>query len=738
MSGNEVVIHVKAEDDSGPVMAKTRENLKGVGDEAAKAKEKVKEFGDETAKAKDKTQGLGEKTRELGQHAGMVESEIKRLTAEIRALNLEMNRTGNTELFKQLEPKRVELAKFERTAKDLARDLKEAAAAGTNLPSVLNAIGTGSAGAKMQIGRLRSEIVELRKDLRAGGGISVLGEMDSKHSEIAKLERVVAGLAGQAKDAIRAAGPQMTDTLSASMDLTGMGFKGPLIGALVAAAAAAAPAVGAMIGGAVIGAVGLGGIVGGIVAAAHDPRVKAAGTDFAQSAFGEMKTSIGPAFVEPTIGALGILKSAVKDLFSESQLGPSMRALANEVQPLAAGLGGMLRELVPGLTAAFKAALPVLQAFADALPQLGKDLSRMFKAMSDDPDGAILGMRLLMEVIGDVAIAFGETIGFLSRVYTSAVKITVTATDLLLGVMKVIGVLNPLIAGPIIGYLQDVHDHAVGQMDAMNGAKNATGEYGGALGEMGGEAQKAANDLKALAAAIDDVFNRQMNIDEATLRWQKGLLDLKKELSDGMRTMSLYTEEGLKNRGAMLNQIEAAERLRDATFKQTGDLDSANLAFQKNIQALYDMARAAGFSKTELDALFGPYFSGTATAKLNFEFPGLFEGLEGMKRMAAFAGQAQGWSSQRNTERQGHASGGPWGGGWGSMNEHGGEAVKLPNGSTVIPAGATQQMMSGGGSSPTIIVQLIDPMTGAVTRQKMIDDALTRGVPQSSVAGAYP
>jgi TP901 family phage tail tape measure protein len=60
---------------------------------------------------------------------------------------------------------------------------------------------------------------------------------------------------------------------------------------------------------------------------------------------------------------------------------------------------------------------------------------------------------------------------------------------------------------------------------------------------------------------------------------------------------------------------------------------------------------------------------------------------------------SQGLSARR------HASGGPTGQGWSLMNEMGPEAVHLPTGSTVIPAGATAAMApSGGGGWPEGLV----------------------------------
>lgn len=72
-----------------------------------------------------------------------------------------------------------------------------------------------------------------------------------------------------------------------------------------------------------------------------------------------------------------------------------------------------------------------------------------------------------------------------------------------------------------------------------------------------------------------------------------------------------------------------------------------------------------------------------------------------------------------------------WWGGWGNF---------VPGGSYGRSGGsmhtAPQPMHAGGGR--TIIVQLIDPMSGKVTRQAAIDEATSRGIPQSRISAAYP
>lgn len=603
--------------------------------------------------------------QELGVETGKVSKKVEELTAEIKALNVEMDRTGDTELFKKIEIKRQELARFQRVAKDLAKDLAEQAA---------------QAGAQ------------------AGSGFGL----------------EFASMSGKAMPAA--------------------------IAALVAMVVAAAPGLGAILAGGIVGATGAGGLIGGIAAAAQDPQVKEAGTRFAES-MSDSFANLGQAFVVPTASALDELAEHLDKTF-RGPLSGAMGSLAREIAPLTHGFEGLIDKTVPGLVKGLGAAEKVLRVLGDELPGLGTDISQMFSTLADSSDGAVMGMKTLIDVTGDVLIWTGNLIAFFADLYEAGVKFGAGVTGALEDILNWLQVVSPA-AGILAGWIGQLNNHFEDTESSVHKVAGAAEGFSGGLKGVATSAEKAALELKGLGDAIDDVFNKQMGFDEATVRWQQALLSMRKEMTDGARTLSLFNEKGLENRADMLERIQAAESLREAYFKQTNDLDGANQAYQRNIDKLYAQAVAIGFNKKELDDLVAEYRAGHAVASLTFQFPGLYEGLnaaQALAKLTEIGGQATGWSQQRNQERQGMAHGGVSSGGWTPMHEQGWEAVHLPTGATVIPHGASEAMMSGasGGSRPPILVQLIDPMTGNVTREALIDDALGRGVDPTTVAGAYP
>lgn len=604
---------------------------------------------------------------------------------------------------------------------------------------------TGKVAARVK--QLTAEIVELNKQLDATGDTSLFQQIALKEQELAKFERAAKRLADELADQAAAAGDAGAQAGTAfAVEFGAMaGAGGPaLIGGLVAIAAAAAPALGAMIGGAVLGGVGAGGLVGGIAMAARDPRVKQAAEDFANNALPNVDR-LGAPFVEPVIGALDRLD----DKFRKISMGPMLGAfesLSREVAPFTLNLEKAADRFIPGFTRALKAAEPVLRTIGNELPGLAADITEMFDAMSEDPDGAVMGMKKLMDITGDLLVIFGELVGWMEQTYEAGVIIGAEVSGALEDVFHWLAILLPPFE-LLSKYMRVLNDDFEDQEAAADRAYEPARQFAGGLDDISSAAEEAAAQMEGLNKAIDDLLGRTLSWEQLQVRWHDGMRDLRKELGEGARSLSLLSEEGSKNRDAMLGQIGVAIQLRDEEAKRTGDLAAANAHYQQNIDNIRKQGEAAGFAKAELDQLFAPFKNGPVQVAFEFLFSGLLEGLGQMERalrlrelLNDFSVDAGGWASQRNRERRGMASGGISSGGLTMMHEQGWEMVELPNGARVIPHGTSQAMLSGasGGARQPIIVQLIDPMTGNVTRQTMIDDALSRGVDPATVAGAYP
>ncbi|GIE30181.1 hypothetical protein Ait01nite_032260 [Actinoplanes italicus] len=120
-------------------------------------------------------------------------------------------------------------------------------------------------------------------------------------------------------------------------------------------------------------------------------------------------------------------------------------------------------------------------------------------------------------------------------------------------------------------------------------------------------AEQAKDQTEALNKQFEELFNQQMSADRAVLKLKESTVTLTAELKTGARTLSLNSEEGRKNRTAVLDQLEAIEDLRQARIDEGETLDVANGKYARDVENLKKTMRQAGFTKKEIDRLVGSY-----------------------------------------------------------------------------------------------------------------------------------
>lgn len=126
---------------------------------------------------------------------------------------------------------------------------------------------------------------------------------------------------------------------------------------------------------------------------------------------------------------------------------------------------------------------------------------------------------------------------------------------------------------------------------------------------------------------------------------------------------------------------------------------------------LYDINTAGGKKLAGMiDPLLGKLDVALEKSKELLRRLALFEG-----RSISSAITSEGLGARQGSSGRGKfmASGGVSGGGWTTMHERGAEAVRLPSGATVIPAGQTAQMVAGGGSRTGATQVLVGVVPGA-------------------------
>jgi len=403
-------------------------------------------------------------------------------------------------------------------------------------------------------------------------------------------------------------------------------LKGAAIVAVVGAGAALAPFLAAAISGAVLGAVGAGGIVGGIALAAQDEGVRKAAQGLGETFMTELSKGAA-VFTEPVKDALAKLQPVV--LTIAASLGRNFRTLAPLVAPVAEGLAGMATNVLPGLERATDKARVPIRALAHELPEIGDAVSDALDSISRESDSATEGVVGLSDAIELAIRETGNWLSYLGYLYGELVQVSNAVHDF----TEESGFFGDVVASILGPAFVKWGNEADGQVDALNRAKDASKDYSGALGDQIVKTNAAADAAKQLADAIDDLFSKQMNIDQATIAYKKGLRDLNEELKSGARTLSLNSEEGLKNRSAVLNQIEAIEHLRDANVANGMSLDTANAKYAQQLEGLRKTLLALGYDKTAVDALINSYKGIPAKASTSVEAPGLATAESRLKRV---------------------------------------------------------------------------------------------------------
>ncbi len=220
-------------------------------------------------------------------------------------------------------------------------------------------------------------------------------------------------------------------------------------------------------------------------------------------------------------------------------------------------------------------------AISDGLAQIGRAVGDVFMDLSDNATSGADALRYLFAIIEGGIRVVGAVVNGLAELWQwSAMFSSATSGDW--------GRLTSLVAG---------------EMDVGNAAEDAAGD----LQNLGTEALTLEERLAELKTAFDELFGAQMSIDEATIRYRQGIRDLNEELTKGARTLSLNSEEGLKNRSAVLEQIQSIADLRAARIEHGMALDEADAKYGRDIEGLRRQMIQAGFTKAEVDRLIGAY-----------------------------------------------------------------------------------------------------------------------------------
>jgi TP901 family phage tail tape measure protein len=137
------------------------------------------------------------------------------------------------------------------------------------------------------------------------------------------------------------------------------------------------------------------------------------------------------------------------------------------------------------------------------------------------------------------------------------------------------------------------------------------------------ELEKQKEAAEGLKKAFDDLFGNYMSADEAAIEYQKTLVSTNKELKDGSRSLAVNTEEGQKNRTAILNLIKSIKEQRDANIANGMTVEKADGIYQKQIGTLKKNATSLDFNKTKVGQLIDKYGAIPEKVGTTIETPGM-------------------------------------------------------------------------------------------------------------------
>lgn len=383
---------------------------------------------------------------------------------------------------------------------------------------------------------------------------------------------------------------------STSFEMPDIGaFAAKMKPAMIGVALGSLPAIADAAAAAVLGALGAGALAAGIASAAQSQDVQNAFMPIKQTAITEFAQA-GEAFRKPLISVAGDFNDTLKSV----DLAGLIRPLAAEIKPLSDGLNGLVKNALPGIRHAVEASVPVIDTLAQHLPEIGQAISDLGDDFADSGDEA--------------AETFHDILSF--------TEVTIGAIGNMVKVLSTVG-----------GFFRDIRDNmadwhpmakfaewvAGGEdMHSTTVKLNQTTEQSAVSFE---DAAKAAAgytmDLKRLSDTLDGAWGKQMGVDEATLRFNQSLLDLKSSIKDNGKTLDEHTEHGIANREAMLGSADAAYRMFQAEVDLTGSVATAGPKLNENLKALEANAIKAGLNADQVRALLAQYYALASSPDIN-------------------------------------------------------------------------------------------------------------------------
>lgn len=417
----------------------------------------------------------------------------------------------------------------------------------------------------------KTKVKELQSQFKSGSGsTSVFGDLKQAQSDLGKLKTIFSDIGGEGEKA----GSSFVNSLDEK--ISEMGKTPYLIAGATSLAAGITPIIAAAVSaGFSIGVVGV-----GVMALKNDPRVKAAASGL-KDTFSETLTGAAQPLLDPLITGISELEGGIAGL--KPELTGLFSAVGPDIEPLVQGVVGLAKSALPGFTEAATNAQPIIAELGADLPQLGAAFGDALNTLSKAP-GVLRGVDEAFTIIDGVIRGTANTISFL----------TSRTGELLFA---------PWV--PIVDLMHDTSDAGSHVADTLVSVAQTAGTVATSFDSMGDYTKKSDDALKALIVTENAWMKQAQSNDDALLAMKEAQTTFDKELKTGTKNWDENTAAGQKQVGNLnsLNEkitsyyagLAAGQPL---TEKQTA-------AELKATSALYDQAKQAGATKSELATLKG-------------------------------------------------------------------------------------------------------------------------------------
>ncbi|XVU22537.1 hypothetical protein ACQPZJ_35450 [Actinoplanes sp. CA-054009] len=566
---------------------KDLENLADAADDLGKAAKKSSKDVDvltkSTEKLGDEVDETKSKSERMFNFKGAA-GELAEVQSKIKSLNQEFDKTGDTEIFKELRKAKS----YERQLKPIADALHETGQAATAAEGPLHKTLTNLTNFKgsrvaAEIKAVEAHLKNLGKEYQQTGNGHVLDSIFDAKKLLGNLKTI----ASAAADAGEEAGGRFAKMFGMATDLAGPEVKIALIAVGIVAAAAAAPIIGTVLASGIAAGLGVGVIGAGIALAAKDPKIAAS----AQEA-GAMIKGVLTESAQSFVPAVSLAISKVTSLFA--RIKPALTRIfdmgSGLLGPLTDGIIAFVENALPGLENAVSHLGPVFEGLRNGASMLGTAVGTFFALISQNSAALKLALEQVFLLISGGIVILGALINALTGTYSALMKVYYATT---------------LQFGKLADFIAEENKAKASQQQmaaAAQGATSALNLQSTAQDRLKTAAQEAKTAIQQLNDLLYASANAEIASRQAARSYQEAVDAATQSVKDNGKNLSENTAKGRANNTA-LDQLASTANSWSRNLAESGASQSqvnkvvgqARIEFAKQATA---MGLSEGAAKT--------------------------------------------------------------------------------------------------------------------------------------------